>query len=170
MYELLLMRHAKSDWNSHTSDIDRPLNARGRNDALRMGKHLYDNALIPDRMIVSAAQRTQETAELLLDSLPVKEENIIVDRELYLASSETLCESIALYAQAGQRTLILAHNPGMDDVVSYLSRTPAPLSSSGKLMTTCAVACLQMATLDALKKSRQCSLLHLFRADKIVTD
>ncbi|MBE9563692.1 MAG: histidine phosphatase family protein, partial [Proteobacteria bacterium] len=40
MFDLILMRHAKSDWHSHTADIDRPLNSRGVEDATRMGAHL----------------------------------------------------------------------------------------------------------------------------------
>lgn len=152
MFELMLMRHAKSDWHSHTADIDRPLNARGRQDAIGMGLYLKQNDLIPDKMIVSAAQRTQETARLLLDNLAVSDENIIVDNELYLADKETLCDTISLYASDKQRLLILAHNPGMDYLVSYLASEPPTLSSSGKLMTTCAVACFHLDSVDAINK------------------
>ena len=39
MKTLLIMRHAKSSWNyPELSDYDRPLNARGKRDAPRMGK------------------------------------------------------------------------------------------------------------------------------------
>jgi phosphohistidine phosphatase len=167
MFELMLMRHAKSDWNSHKADIDRPLNARGRKDARHMGSYLNDQAFIPERMVVSPARRTLETAELLLASLPVAEENITVDKALYLADRETLCEIIELYASDNQRLLILAHNPGMDDLVSYLARTPLSLSDSGKLMTTCAVACFRLDSLAALNKRGQGELQHLFRAAEI---
>jgi len=167
MYDLILMRHAKSDWNGHCADIDRPLNERGKKDALRMGHYLNERGLIPDRMVVSAAQRTQETAEQLLTSLPVEEKNIIIDKQLYLADRETLCEMIELYALENQRLLILAHNPGMDDLVSYLSSTRPPLSHSGKLMATCAVAGFHLNSLDALNKRAQCELQFLFRSAEI---
>ena len=74
MFELILMRHAKSDWHSHTADIDRPLNERGAADAVRMGARLKQLNLVPDTMVVSSAQRTQETADLLLNNLTVDEE------------------------------------------------------------------------------------------------
>ncbi len=172
MFELMLMRHAKSDWSSHTADIDRPLNDRGARDAIRMGAHLNKLDLVPDRMVVSAAQRTRETASLLLNNLVVDEKNIIFDRKLYLADMDTLCETIEIYASVSQRSrqrlLILAHNPGMDYLVSYLSSSPPPLSSSGKLMTTCAVACFSLASLDALKKPGQGELQNLIRPKEII--
>ena len=169
MFELMLMRHAKSDWNSHKADIDRPLNARGRKDAGRMGGYLNERGLVPDRMLVSPAQRTQETAELLLSDLSVPEENIVVDKELYLADRDTLLEMIELYAIENQRLLILAHNPGMDELVSYLANTPPSLSDSGKLMTTCAVACFHVQSPDALKRRGLGELQQLFRPAEIST-
>ena len=167
MFDLMLMRHAKSDWRSHTADIDRPLNERGRQDALRMGEHLKQRDLVPDKMIVSSAQRTQETASLLLDNLLFAEEDIIVDKALYLADSETLLETIELYASENQRLLILAHNPGIDYLVSYLASTSPPLSDSGKLMTTCAAAVFSIDSLDTLQKSGQAELKNLFRPREI---
>jgi len=172
MFELILMRHAKSDWSSHTADIDRPLNDRGARDAVRMGAYLKQMNLVPDVMVVSTAQRTRETASLLLNNLPVDEKNIIFDRQLYLADRETLCETVEIYAsdsqQKWQRLLLLAHNPGMDYMVSYLASSAPPLSSSGKLMTTCAAACFSLDSLDALKKPGQGKLLNLIRPKEIV--
>lgn len=167
MFELILMRHAKSDWSSHTADIDRPLSDRGAQDAIRMGAHLNQLHLVPDRMVVSTAQRTQETASLLLNNLAVDEKNIVLDKALYLADMDTLCETIALYAVDNQRLLILAHNPGMDYMVSYLATSAPPLSSSGKLMTTCAVACFSLDSLAAIKKPGQAVLHNLIRPKEV---
>ncbi len=167
MFELMLMRHAKSDWHSHTADVDRPLNDRGVQDADSMGIYLGKVDLVPDMMLVSAARRAQETAGQLLNHLPVAENNVIVDRALYLAERETLCEIVELYAHENQRLLLLAHNPGMDDLVSYLASTPPSRSASGKLMTTCAVACFRIDSVEALKKSGQGECLNLFRPKQI---
>jgi len=164
------MRHAKSDWHSHLADIERPLNERGRRDAVRMGLYLEQAGLTPDRMVISSAQRTQETARLLLQAIPVVEENTIIDKNLYLADMETLCDNIALYAVEDQRLLILAHNPGMDYLVSFLASSAPPLSDSGKLMTTCALACFHMDTLDALKKPGRGELYKLIRPKDIINN
>jgi len=167
MFKIILMRHAKSDWHSHMSDIDRPLNNRGRRDAIRMGAYLEQKGWVPDRMVVSSAERTQETARLLLQNLSVSEENVIIDKSLYLADVETLCDNIALYANDGKRLLVLAHNPGMDYLVSYLASSVPPLSDSGKLMTTCAAACFDMHSLEALKKPGRGELRNLIRPKEI---
>ncbi len=103
----------------------------------------------------------------MLNNLPVDEKNIIFDRQLYLADRETLCETIEIYARENQRLLILAHNPGMDYMVSYLASSPPALSSSGKLMTTCAAACFSLDSLDAIKKPGQGILQDLIRPKEI---
>jgi len=171
MFELILMRHAKSDWHSHTADIDRPLSDRGIRDALCMGAYLKQLNLIPDRVVVSPAQRTRQTASLLQNDLAVDEKNIVFDKELYLADRQTLCEIIEIYADASQqsrqRLLILAHNPGMDYLVDYLASSPPQLSSSGKLMTTCAAACFSLDSLDVIKKQGQGVLNNLIRPKEI---
>jgi len=163
----MLMRHAKSDWHSHSTDIVRPLNSRGVQDAIRMGGYLNKMNLQPDKIVVSSAWRTQETARLLLTNMPVAEKDIVVDKELYLADRKTLCEHIGLYATDDRRLMILAHNPGMDDLVRYLSNSPLPLSDTGKLMTTCAVACFRINSLDVLKTPWQGELQHLIRPKEI---
>jgi phosphohistidine phosphatase len=167
MYELMLMRHAKSDWQGQVADFDRPLNGRGRRDAMNMGIFLSQKNIVPDRMVVSPAQRTRETASLLLENMSVDSSNIVFDNELYLADRETLCDIIEAYAVEGRRLLVLAHNPGMDYMVEYLSNTALPLTSDGKLMTTCAVACFSMDSVDVLKKPAQGKFQNLFRAKDI---
>jgi len=121
-------------------------------------------------MVISPAQRTRQTASLLLESLPVAEEQVIVDKELYLAGTATLRETIELYAAEGKRLLVLAHNPGMDDMVSYLASKQPALSSSGKLMPTCAVACFSVASIEALAKQGRAELLDLFRPKEIIAE
>ena len=168
MFDLMLMRHAKSDWFTRTADIDRPLSNRGRQDAIRMGLYLKQKKLKPDLIVVSAAQRTRETADLLLDNLALAKNKIVFDKDLYLADRQTLCDIIKLYAVESQSLMILAHNPGMDELVSYLARSPASLSASGKLMTTCAVAGFYMDSVDAIKKPGLGELKYLIRPKEIL--
>ncbi len=165
----MLMRHAKSDWNSHTADIDRPLNNRGSRDAVAMGAYLEQTGLVPDKMIISPARRTRQTAELLLRNLPVDEQQVFVDRDLYLADIETLREIVELYAAENQRILLLAHNPGMDDMVSYLANKAPPLSANGKLMTTCAVADFAVASIDTIRRPGRADLQGLYRPREITS-
>lgn len=140
MTELLIMRHAKSDWSGLQADIDRPLNKRGRKDAETMGARLVALDLTPSRIISSSSQRTRETVEQLQIHLRLKKNCIFYEPMLYLASESLLLDCIRDNMEKGERLMILAHNPGIDDLVERLADGPLPLTSSLKLMTTAAVA------------------------------
>jgi phosphohistidine phosphatase len=61
MKTLLILRHAKSSWKDlELQDHDRPLNKRGKQDALRMGKLLRREDLIPDLIVSSTAVRAKK--------------------------------------------------------------------------------------------------------------
>ena len=63
MKHLLLLRHAKSSWESaDLSDHQRPLNERGKRDAPRMGHWICQQELQPDLVISSTALRAEQTA------------------------------------------------------------------------------------------------------------
>ena len=117
MKTLGLFRHAKSDWQDpRARDFDRPLNARGRQGAAVMGRHVRDHGLRWDRMISSPAIRCAETIEIACQAAgrPVA---VQWDRRIYLASSATLLD--LLRAQDDQSTAILmvGHNPGLEDLI-----------------------------------------------------
>lgn len=64
MKTILLMRHAKSDWDaSYGSDHDRPLASRGHRSAMVIGRVLSSWDEIPDVVITSSAVRARSTAE-----------------------------------------------------------------------------------------------------------
>jgi phosphohistidine phosphatase len=168
MFNLMLVRHAKSDWHAHKSDFERPLNKRGAEDALRMGVYLSQQGLVPDCMVVSGAKRAKETAKLMLEALPIAENHVIYDKELYLADRETLQEIIEVYASKNKRLLLLAHNPGMDDLVSYFSTTDPALTDSGKLMVTCAVACFAFNDINDVRSPGKGILDNLYRPKEVL--
>ena len=163
MIELMLMRHAKSDWHINTSDHARPLNDRGRADALRMNNHLLQLNLIPDKIIASNSLRTQQTAEILLTGTKLTDTDINFDSTLYLANRQVLTDTIKHYARENQRLLILAHNPGIDDLVDYLCSKPPPLTKNGKLMVTCAIAVFHINSLENLGYAGLGQLINVFR-------
>lgn len=57
--QLLIMRHAKSDWSVNTSDFKRPLKLRGKSAAQHMGIWLLQNNLLPDYILSSPAERAK---------------------------------------------------------------------------------------------------------------
>ncbi len=142
MKQLLIMRHAKSDWSSVSgSDFDRPLNKRGRKDVPRIAEYLQQQDITPDRILSSPAERAKETTELLIAGFGLSGDVIQWQPKLYLAGASILIEMIRDgLEQANHSLLIVSHNPGLDEIVNYLASEPPPRSSTGKLMTTSAVA------------------------------
>jgi len=113
MLRLLLLRHAKSDWtNPGLSDIDRPLNARGRAAAPLMGAHMASHQLQPDRILCSVARRTRETLALLLPHL-ASDVDIRITRDLYGEAEDDYIDTIRAPGRAARKLLVIGHNPGL---------------------------------------------------------
>jgi phosphohistidine phosphatase len=122
---LLLMRHAKSDWgDAGLRDHDRPLNARGEAAAPRMGRLLVERSMVPTRILLSTAVRARQTAELVAEAAGVGTENCVSLEDLYLAPPSVLLESIARRGGDAEILLVVAHNPGIEELVALLGRHP----------------------------------------------
>ena len=87
---LLLVRHAKSDWNDPTlNDFDRPLNDRGKRDAPVMAHRLIDKKIKIDAFITSPAKRAKKTATVFAWEYKKDKDDLILKDELYGANSKT---------------------------------------------------------------------------------
>jgi phosphohistidine phosphatase len=93
---LLLIRHAKSDWNDPLlKDFDRPLNERGKKDAPEMGQRLIDKKIKIDAFISSPAKRAKKTAELIAKEYDIRKDDIIFMDQLYHAEPAAFLEVIS---------------------------------------------------------------------------
>ena len=124
MKKLILLRHAKSEWNSATArDFDRPLNARGREAARAMGQEMRRLELAFDQVVASPAARVVETmagaAEMFGPLAPDYDESV------YLALPETLLAIVRAADDAAESLLIVGHNPGMERLALLLSAPSA---------------------------------------------
>ena len=129
MRELLLLRHAKSSWkDSSLSDHQRPLNARGRAAAPRMGTLVRQLELLPELILSSDSARTRETVELFVESAQCDAEIQFLP-ELYHASSQDLLEC-AQSAGGVHRLMLVAHNPGMEDLYERISGEHEPFPTA----------------------------------------
>ncbi|HSF17176.1 MAG TPA: histidine phosphatase family protein [Vicinamibacteria bacterium] len=122
MKTLMLLRHAKSSWKDETlDDHERPLNKRGKRAAPLMGRLLKKEALVPDLIISSTAVRARRTAEAVAESSGYTR-GVELDEGLYLAPAGKLLDVAArVPGDTVQRLLLVAHNPGMEDLVAMLS-------------------------------------------------
>lgn len=115
MKTLLLMRHAKSNWDDAAlKDFDRPLNRRGQVDAPRMGRLLLLNDLVPDAVLCSPAQRTRETYQLLQYEWP-HVRSVAFPEGLYHCPALNLCDVIRTADESASRLMVIGHNPGLSD-------------------------------------------------------
>lgn len=130
MIELVLVRHAKSDWGDPgLDDHERPLNGRGERDAPAMAERLAQTGVKVERIVSSTAVRARTTAGAFGAALGGEVE---LDPELYAAPGSTL---LAKAVEAGARTvMVVAHNPGISDLAARLS------GGGIEHMPTCAVA------------------------------
>lgn len=139
--ELYILRHAKSDWESGAkADSERPLNKRGRKDAPLIGSWMREHYLYPGLVLCSPALRARETLEAVTEELQLPPERIRIVDELYMANLGTLLKILRDIPAASDSIMLVGHNPGLDDLVAYLSHVALPLTESGKLMTTACLA------------------------------
>jgi len=118
MLTLILMRHAKSSWNTpELADHDRPLNRRGRDSATAMGRWLRRHGYLPGAVLSSSSRRTRETLDGLKLDAPV-----VFTRDLYHADPGDILR--VLRGAQAPSLLILGHNPGIGEFAEAIVRTP----------------------------------------------
>jgi phosphohistidine phosphatase len=118
---VLLLRHAKaSREDPEMADFDRPLTARGRRDAPRIGAWMRSSGLSPDLVLCSDAKRARETwagvAETLRSGAPV-----LFERALYMASAKALCHRLQRIQGTVGTVLVVGHNPGIEEAAQALA-------------------------------------------------
>lgn len=116
--ELLLLRHAKSDWKKpDTADFDRPISDKGKKAACKIAHWFGEQNAWPDLVWVSPAKRAQQTLKRL--SLP-KDIPVETQETLYMASRDQLLTLLAKIPEHFERVLLIGHNPGFEDVIHFL--------------------------------------------------
>ncbi len=118
MRTLGLLRHGKARADHGEGDFARALKGHGRRQILHMARVLCE-AAPPQRLLVSTAQRTRETAQILLEEFAGAVQVEHLDA-LYLASPQTLLECIARVPDNVQRVLVVGHNPGLSELAQSL--------------------------------------------------
>ena len=127
--ELIILRHAKSDWSGDEHDFDRPLAPRGRRQAPEAGQWLDARAGAIDLALVSPARRTRSTWELVaaeLDSPPP----IRYDDRLYAAECRGLLDVVHELSDDLVRVVLVGHNPGVEDLVHLLTGVGVEMKTS----------------------------------------
>ena len=122
MKYLFLTRHAKSSWsNSGLTDIDRPLNKRGKRAAPFMGRLIVDKGEKPELLISSPANRALSTAKIFGEAMGLVENDIIIDRTIYGADPKQLLELVQDQVDLYKSIMLFGHNPTFTLLVNLLT-------------------------------------------------
>lgn len=140
--ELILMRHGKSDWSQPLSDFKRPIKQRGYKESARIGTWLKEKSLVPELIISSPAQRARETAETAAENMGYSGNDISWNESVYMADVSELLDAIATAPEDCQRLMVVGHNPGLEDLLFYLT-DEIDVPEDGKVMPTATIAVLE---------------------------
>jgi phosphohistidine phosphatase len=132
MKRLLLLRHAKTVQESGEGDHARVLTERGRSDAGLIGRYMDTHGYLPDAILSSTSARTRETWDILSGELARAPEPEFT-RALYLASPKKMLALIQNAPDDAQSLLLIAHNPGTEELAGKLARKPASKAEEEKL-------------------------------------
>ena len=139
MKRLIIMRHAKSDWDTDApTDHARPLNKRGRRDAPRVARRLVELDWIPQYIVSSDSARTRETYELMrsaFDDAPHAE----FLPTLYHADPSNLASALAGVPDTVASALAIGHNPGWEQAVHWLTSKAITMTTANAALVECDV-------------------------------
>jgi phosphohistidine phosphatase len=130
--ELYLLRHAHAGdplaWSG--DDAARPLSARGRRQAARLGAHLAALGLRPDAIVSSPKTRARETAAAIGASLGRE-----VRLDARLAAGFDLRALRTLVEELGglERVVLVGHDPDLSDLLAELTGAVAIPMRKGAL-------------------------------------
>lgn len=114
MKTLFLLRHADADGTaSGSTDADRILSLRGRDEARTLPARIGEFPRAPTLALCSTARRAVQTLEGWTDGTPRPDLAVETDDSLYLASGNRLLERLLEVDDVVETVLIVAHNPGI---------------------------------------------------------
>lgn len=156
MKTLILIRHAKSSWDSPgLSDFDRPLNERGKADAPEMAKRLKEKNIDVDLFVSSPAKRAKKTAKYFAEAYDEKKGEILLIDDLYLATQPSFINAVTALDDKHETAALFSHNPGITEFASSLTKVRIDD------MPTCAMFALQAET-DSWKDFMKAEKKFLF--------
>lgn len=128
---LYVVRHAQAQSDAPTGvDLDRALTAKGRQQAAWLGSWFAQRGVRPERVLVSGAVRTRQTAQAICDSQ--EQAMVVCDGLLPGGVVSQVLDLIVEHAESAGLAIV-GHNPLLEQLVATLAHGPA---SGGVRMRT----------------------------------
>jgi len=119
---LTLLRHAKSSWKiPMLTDIERPLNKRGRRDADAMATRIVEHGATFTTVFASPARRSRETLTRMLLALPAQDASITFDQAFYTFERDVLIAALKTLDDNLHDVTIVGHNPALEEAICWLT-------------------------------------------------
>ena len=123
MKELVLVRHAKSDWtNESIKDIDRPLGEKGYEDAYLLSKWFKEEMGKPDLIISSPATRALNTAFIFARTFGYMEKEVMIEDSLYESDVKSYLKCISQTNAKVNRLMLFGHNPVITNLSNEINK------------------------------------------------
>lgn len=119
---LIVLRHAKSSWQTPEADLRRPLSERGERDAVAAGKVLAGYDL--DVVLASTATRVQQTWAGAVDG-GASCADVRVSELIYHAWPGELLSELRELDETVHTALLIGHQPTLGDLVTSLAKPSA---------------------------------------------
>lgn len=118
MKKLILIRHAKSSWETPTQDKERPLTPKGILDAHQIA--IISSDFIPKSFIMlsSTAKRAATTAVIFAQNLSYPIENIVFKEDLYTFDDFQLENVIKSCNNLYENVILFGHNAAITNFVN----------------------------------------------------
>lgn len=123
---LIVVRHAKSSWKYPAlSDLERPLNKRGKRDAPVMAKIMCQKNIRIDAILSSPAQRTLSTAYAFAEAIEFPLNQIIINAAIYEVTAKDLLLTIQQnFNDEWQNVLVFGHNYCCTELANWYAEDP----------------------------------------------
>jgi phosphohistidine phosphatase len=118
MKNLILIRHAKSSWDTPVQDKDRHLSNRGVKDAHLVSSNILKH--LPKTFIIwsSTAKRAAETATIFAQNMACPEESIVFKDDLYTFDEKQLEKIVKSCNNDYENMILFGHNGAITDFVN----------------------------------------------------
>ncbi len=135
MRTLLVLRHAKSDWDVAGGDHGRPLAKRGRKAAARVGRFIAIAGPMPDLVATSTATRARDTAARAARAGGWSEVQVHATDALYETSVDGAMSVIRALPDEAETVLLVGHEPTLSNLVGGLTGCGGVAMATGSLAT-----------------------------------
>ena len=118
MKNLILIRHAKSNWDLPLPDKERSITSSGIKKSIKVANKSINSINPSVKIWCSSAKRTQLTAKIFLNCWNINEEKIEVKEELYTFDCHKLEEIIKSCPNNCNNLILFGHNSAITDFVN----------------------------------------------------